>query len=82
MSAMRTWLRTLHIALHAVLAILIVARFYVAHLDGWPLAIMVPGVLLAAAWLVLGVSYARGNLHRLFEKLVDTKPHRGARERP
>ena len=71
------FLRALHIALHVALAILIVARFYVAHLDGWPLAVMVPGVLVAVAWLVLGVSYARGNLHNLLEKFVDTKPRRG-----
>ena len=41
--------RTLHIVFHVVAAGLILARFYLAHLEGLPLAIMVPGVLLADA---------------------------------
>ena len=47
--------RALHIALHVFFALAIVARFYVAYLDGGPLAIMVPGILLGMGWLVFGI---------------------------
>lgn len=63
-------LRALHIAFHVVAAGLIFTRFYLAHMEGLPLAIMVPGVLLAGTWLFFGVSYATGHFQRFWDRLT------------
>ena len=71
----------LHIALHVIFALAIVARFYVAYLDGWPLAIMVPGILLGMGWLAFGIRHATGNLHGLLDKLFGSQPYRSTNEK-
>ena len=77
MRTARSILRALLIVFHVVAAGLILARFYLAHLEGLPLAIMVPGVLLAGAWLFFGVSYATGHFQRLWDRLTQAAPSGG-----